>query len=93
MASIAKMSYDEESISLAILLATKSMGYLKLRPLQKQVVKDFVGGRDVFVSFPTSGGKSLCYAILPLVVLAFFSARKIDTRLFGRPFYWRTSSS
>ena len=52
MASIAKMSYDEESISLAILLATKSMGYLKLRPLQEQVVKHFVGGRDVFVSFP-----------------------------------------
>ena len=86
MASIAKMSYDEESISLAILLATKSMGYLELRPLQEQLVKHFVRGRDIFVSFPTGGGKSLCYPILPLVVPAFFSARKIDTRLFGRPF-------
>ena len=87
------MSYDEESISLAILFATKSMGYLELRPLHEQVVKHFVEGRDVFVSFPTGGGKSLCYAILPLVVPGFFSARKIDTRLFGRPFHWRTSSS
>ena len=60
MASIAKMSCDEESISLAILFATKSMGYLELRPLQEQVVKHFVGGRDVFVSFPTGGGKSPC---------------------------------
>ena len=93
MASIAKMSYDEESISLATLLATKSMGYLELRPLQEQVVTHSVGGRDVVVSFSTGGGKSLCYAILPLVVPAFFSARKIDTRLFGRPFNWRTSSS
>ena len=71
MASIAKMSYDEESISLAILLAPKSMGYLELQPLQEQVVKHFVGGRDVFVSFPTGGDKSLCSAILPLVVPAF----------------------
>ena len=29
------------------------------------------------MSFLTSGGKSLCYAILPLVVPAFFSARKL----------------
>ena len=85
MASIAKMSYDEESISLAILLATKSMGYLELRPLQEQVVTHFVGGRDVFVSFPTGGGKSLCYAILPLVVPAFLGpGRLIPDSLAGR---------
>ena len=93
MASIAKMSYDEKSISLAILSATKSMGYLALRPLQEQVVKHFVGGRDVFVSFPTGGGKSLKRLFGWCVLPAFVRARKINTRLSGRPFYWRTSSS
>ena len=34
---------------------------------QLQIVKAFVGGRDVFVSLPTGAGKSLCFAILPLV--------------------------
>ena len=38
-----------------------------LRPLQEEAVRRFVEGRDVFVSFPTGGGKSLCYSVLPLV--------------------------
>ena len=43
------------------------MGYSCLRPLQEEAVRRFVEGRDVLVSFPTGGGKSLCYSVLPLV--------------------------
>ena len=43
------------------------MGCSCLRPLQEEAVRRFVEGRDVFVSFPTGGGKSLCYSVLPLV--------------------------
>ena len=32
-----------------------------------QVIHQFVSGKDIFVSLPTGYGKSLCYALLPLV--------------------------
>ena len=34
---------------------------------QLEAVEQFVFGQDVFVSFPTGSGKSVCYACLPLV--------------------------
>ena len=34
---------------------------------QLDVVTSFIEGNDVFVSLPTGGGKSLCFACLPLV--------------------------
>lgn len=39
----------------------------KLKTEQVQVISEFVSGKDVFVSLPTGYGKSLCYALLPLV--------------------------
>ena len=32
---------------------------------QLEVVKQFLNGNDVFVTFPTGFGKSLCFAVLP----------------------------
>ena len=32
---------------------------------QREVIFNFVQGKDVFVSLPTGGGKSLCFAVLP----------------------------
>ena len=61
------MAYSSCSVSVAVATALQSLGYSELKPMQKQVVDAFVGGRDVFVSLPTGSGKSLCYSILPSV--------------------------
>ena len=40
------------------------MGYDRATDDQKEAVKAFVLGKDVFVSLPTGSGKSLCYSCL-----------------------------
>ena len=47
--------------------AAAQLGYDTVKPEQREVVNAFVRGNDVFVSLPTGNGKSLCYAMLPLV--------------------------
>lgn len=51
----------------ALSIATAKLGYENLRAEQKTVIEAFVGGHDVFAALPTGYGKSLCFAILPVL--------------------------
>ena len=44
-----------------------TIGIAKLKEQQKVAVGSFLRGNDVFVSLPTGYGKSICFALLPLV--------------------------
>jgi len=51
----------------AIELCTGELGLVSLKDKQKETILAFLRGRDTFVSLPTGYGKSLIYALLPLV--------------------------
>ena len=61
-----RSTWQKMDIDRAIDAAGLKLGYSSLRKEQREAVKNFTGGNDVFLSVPTGGGKSLCYAV-PLV--------------------------
>jgi ATP-dependent DNA helicase RecQ len=48
-------------------LLRRHWGYTAFRPLQEEIIREVLAGRDVLALLPTGGGKSLCYQLPPLV--------------------------
>lgn len=57
---------NAESPSLLTLLK-QYFGFSEFRPLQEEIIRDALAGRDVFALLPTGGGKSLCFQLPALV--------------------------
>ena len=54
-------------VEAAIDRAASAVGLTSLKPLQREAIRAFASGNDVFVSLPTGYGKSFCYVTLPFV--------------------------
>jgi ATP-dependent DNA helicase RecQ len=44
-------------------LLKKNFGFSSFRPLQEEIIRDALAGKDVFALLPTGGGKSLCFQL------------------------------
>jgi len=44
-------------------LLKQYFGFTSFRPLQAEIIRDSLAGRDVFALLPTGGGKSLCFQL------------------------------
>lgn len=60
-------SYTNTSNQVSLLsLLKKHFGFTSFRPLQEEIIRDALAGRDVVALLPTGGGKSLCFQLTAL---------------------------
>jgi len=58
--------------SVVIEQVTHLMGLNPLKPKQIEKLQTFGSGRDTFVTLPTNYGKSVTFAVLPLLLISLF---------------------
>ena len=57
-----------ESVSPPLLpLLKEYFGFSAFRPLQEEIIRDALAGKDVFALLPTGGGKSLCFQLPAMI--------------------------
>ena len=50
-----------------VIESARQRGYTKLKEKQVEAVEAFIKGHDTFISLPTGYGKSVIYAVLPIL--------------------------
>jgi ATP-dependent DNA helicase RecQ len=53
----------ESSVPQLLPLLKRYFGFASFRPLQEEIIRDALAGKDVFALLPTGGGKSLCFQL------------------------------